>query len=519
MRCRDEVSGCQPLYGVPPPSFVTRRQHEAQNVYTLTRREPLRANGASALVAAANESAKAAEDPQMSNYPNSTFHPRATLYGGTFGSEAVAFFGRVRLLARALPSSREVNIRLILKLVLKTCFLGILLVGPELPAADLSRTVRFVAWMYNMAGQEEYYRELAQAFEKKNPGSQVQIELQPWNEAHNRLQRWTTGEPGPDLVIIPDVWLAEFAPALEPYAAKLPSNLMTQFDNIMLERARYRGEILGLVWGASTKALFYRTDLFREAGLSPPSNWDDLLAAAKKLTRAPQVYGLALPGAPELDTADNFYFFLWSNGGDIFDRRGNVKLGRPEALEALTFYRDLVRKFQVTEPDVLGCNRSCAEAWFAQGKAAMVETGPWAIRAFRSAPVPVPFAVVPLPQRKEQITQLVTDHLILLRNSTRKDAALKFIEFAYQPSWRLGWARLGVVPERKDVAANNYFREDPSWRVFTSVLDRTRWIPLMHWEPIDRTIRMSLAEVLAGRVEPQKALTDLAERLAVLAAR
>ena len=69
MRCRDEVSGCQPLYGVPPPSFVTRRQHQAQNVYTLTRRELLRANGASALVAAANPSGKAAEDQQADKKP------------------------------------------------------------------------------------------------------------------------------------------------------------------------------------------------------------------------------------------------------------------------------------------------------------------------------------------------------------------------------------------------------------------------------------------------------------------
>lgn len=399
-----------------------------------------------------------------------------------------------------------------------TWFTFLLLFNLPLPQSARGECLRFVAWKYNMAGQEEYYRDLARAFEKESPGCPVRIELQSWTEAYAKLQGWVRTGADPDLAIIPDVWLAEFAPSLERYPAQFPSGFIAQFQRVMLERSRYKGEILGLVWGASSKALFYRTDLFRQAGLSPPTNWDDLLAAAKKLTRPPQVYGLALPGAPELDTADNFYFFLWSNGGEIFDRNGKVALDRPEALEALTFYRDLVLKFHVTEPDVLGCNRSCAEALFAQGKAAMVETGPWAIRAFSSSRAPVPFSVVPLPKRKAQITQLVTDHLVLFRNSNHKDVAVKFIKFAYQPSWRLRWARLGVVPERKDVAANSYFRRDPAWRVFTSVLDRVRWVPLMRWEPMDRAIRSSLAEVLAGRVEPEKALSDLAVQLSTLAA-
>ena len=143
----------------------------------------------------------------------------------------------------------------------------------------------------------------------------------------------------------------------------------------------------------------------------------------------------------------------------------------------------------------------------------MVETGPWAIATFRSSRPSVPFGVVPLPKRKEQVTQLVTDDLVLLRSSEHKDVALDFIKFAYQPSWRLRWARLGMVPERKDVAANEYFRRDPAWRVFTSVLDQVRWLPLIRWEPIDRAIRTSLVEVLSGRVQPEPALSDLAAQL------
>jgi len=408
-----------------------------------------------------------------------------------------------------MPSA---NYRL-MAIVLLGCWFGKFACAAKPPASE----IRFVAWKYHLIGQEEYYRDLAQAFERAHPGERVVVELNEWTVAHDRIKDWISKGQGPDLTVIPDVWLAEFAPFLERYPAKFLSGFMSEFYPAMLERSRYKGEILGLVWAASTKALFYRTDLFRQVRLSPPSNWDDLLAAAKKLTRPPQVYGLALPGAPELDTADNFYFFLWSNGGEIFDKNGNVAVDRPEAREALTFYRDLVVKAQVTEPGVLGCNRPCAEDLFAEGKAAMVETGPWAIATFRASRASIPFSVVSLPKKREQITQLVTDHLVLLRGSKHKDAALEFITFAYQPCWRLRWDRLGMVPERKDVAANEYFRTDPAWRVFTSVLDEARWLPLMRWEPIDRAIRSSLVEVLSGRVQPGPALSDLAARLSALA--
>lgn len=393
----------------------------------------------------------------------------------------------------------------------------LLLVGCFAPATSADQTIRLAVWKYGMAGQEEYYRDLAREFEKAYPGRHVRIELGDWAQAHGRLKRWIVQRDGPDLAIIPDVWLAEFAPALERYADQLSPQFLSRFQSVMLERSRYGGSVLGLVWAASTKALFYRTDLFQEAGLTPPTTWEELLAAAQKLNQPPNRCGLAMPGAQALDTADNFYFFLWSNGGQLFGKDGRVGIDSPEALEALNFYRDLAVRHKVTQPNLLSCDKQCAEDIFARGEAAMIETGPWAIRAFASAPASPPFAVVPLPKRKEQITQLVTDHLVLFRNSQRKIAALDFVRFAYQRDWRMRWARMGMIPELKEVADDPFFTRDPAWRVFISELPRSRWIPLMRWEPIDRAITHMLAQVASGQAEPAVALRELSHRLEALA--
>lgn len=397
--------------------------------------------------------------------------------------------------------------------------LGCLSAESMFAAGRSASELRIVVWEYHLVGQQEYYRELVQAFERANPGHRVVIKLEDWNTAHDKIRQWVSAGGGPDLTIVPDVWLAEFASGLEPYAESLPADFLRNFNPALLNRSRLHGQTLGLVWGASTKALFYRTDLFARAGLRPPANWQELLVAAQKLNQPPAIYGIAIPGAPKLDTADNFYFFLWSNGGQLLASDGRPALSSPEAIESLTFLRDLVRKYRVTEPDVTECDRPCAEDLFARGKAAMVETGPWMIRTIAAQAHPVHFSVVPLPRNKEAVTQLVTDHLVLLRGSRAKSEALRFIKFAYQPSWRLRWARLGVVPELKVVEDDPFFTSDPVWSVFISELRNARWVPIVKWQPVDAAISHTLGEVLAGRAEPSEALNSLSKEIEILLAK
>jgi multiple sugar transport system substrate-binding protein len=377
------------------------------------------------------------------------------------------------------------------------------------PASEL----RVVFWRYHLRGQEDYYRDLAQAFENANPGHRVVVELEDWNTAHDKIREWIANGDGPDLTIIPDVWLAEFAPGLNPYAESLPEGLLEDFNPTMLDRSRLNGQVLGLVWAASTKVLFYRTDLFAQAGLQPPSNWQELLTSAERLNRPPEIHGIAIPGAPKLDTADNFYFFLWSNGGELLASNGQPLLDSRESVESLTFLRDLVRRYRVTEPDVESCDRPCAEDLFASGKAAMVETGPWMIQTIAAQAHPVPFSVVPLPTKKKRATQLVTDHLVLLKGSRAKPEAVRFIKFAYQPSWRLRWARLGMVPELQSVENDSFFTRDPLWRVFVAELSHARWVPIVKWQPIDAAISYTLGEVFSGRAEPSEELNSLSRQI------
>jgi len=369
--------------------------------------------------------------------------------------------------------------------------------------------LRVQVYSYDLPGEAAYYTQLAESF----GGGRVEIALGPWDDAHAQIAEWFAAGQGPDLVVVPDIWLAEFAAHIEPFAPYLDPALKGDFFEVLYNKGLYKGHLLGLVWATSTKALFYRTDLFRAAGLDAPKTWLEQLGAAIALNDPPHVYGLGLPGAREYETDDNFFFYLWSAGGRFFDENGKCVINSEAGVKALTFYCDLVNKHHVTQPEVTTWNRKQTRRLFEAGKLAMFATGPWGVEQLRKNAPEIDFGVVPLPVDHEQVTQIITDHLVLARYSQQKDLAAAFVNFAYRDEHRLAFAKLGILPEKTKVAEDDHFRNDPCWKVFVDVIPHGHTIPLIEWEKIGSAIREAMYQALSGRQTPREALDALAKKI------
>ena len=76
----------------------------------------------------------------------------------------------------------------------------------------------------------------------------------------------------------------------------------------------YKGTDYALPSANNTIALYYNIDLLKAADVEPPKTWDELKAAAKKLSKD-QVYGLAFPGIANEQGTFHTSTFVWSNGG------------------------------------------------------------------------------------------------------------------------------------------------------------------------------------------------------------
>jgi multiple sugar transport system substrate-binding protein len=93
------------------------------------------------------------------------------------------------------------------------------------------------------------------------------------------------------------------------------------------------------------QAIWYRTDVFAEAGVDAPLSWDAINAACDALPGTGNLlYGLTLATDPGQNYPHQvFEQVAMSNNAWPFDEAGNVTMNSPEMVEALAFYSELQR--------------------------------------------------------------------------------------------------------------------------------------------------------------------------------
>lgn len=91
------------------------------------------------------------------------------------------------------------------------------------------------------------------------------------------------------------------------------------------------------------QAIWYRQDVFEEAGLNAPIAWDDIKAACETLPGTGNLlYGITLGTDPGQNYGHQiFEQVAISNNAWPFDEAGNVTMNTPEMIEALAFYTSL----------------------------------------------------------------------------------------------------------------------------------------------------------------------------------
>jgi multiple sugar transport system substrate-binding protein len=96
-------------------------------------------------------------------------------------------------------------------------------------------------------------------------------------------------------------------------------------------------------WQTDMRVWWYRKSSLDEAGVAPPTNWDELLTAGRALAQK-GMYGFGTgtgPGSPI--GAHTLIMMMINNGGGIFAPDGAVDLVTDRNIEAMTFVQELVR--------------------------------------------------------------------------------------------------------------------------------------------------------------------------------
>jgi multiple sugar transport system substrate-binding protein len=160
------------------------------------------------------------------------------------------------------------------------------------------------------------------------------------------------------------------------------------FPQGVVDAGTYDGDLYGVAPVVNTIGLFYDADALAEAGIEPPTTWDELRSAAAALTTSDR-YGIAFSAANTFEGTWQFLPYLWSNGANEDD------LTSPEAVEALSFVEGLVADGSASS-SVVNWSQNDVNDQFIAGNAAMMVNGPWNMPALDAAEG-LDYAAVPLP--------------------------------------------------------------------------------------------------------------------------
>lgn len=391
--------------------------------------------------------------------------------------------------------------------------LFLLACGPvfSAPSPLVREAVQFAVWHSGDSRERRTINDVLSSAQRSRPGLSVVAEGHPGTDPYRQMQLWC--KPGaagvPDIVVLRDQWLPDFAAFLEPLNARLYATDLRSIPESVRSRLRFAGNLYGVPWQVNTLALYYRPDLLEAAGMLPPRTWEELLICARRVHNPPEVYGFGLSGNLDGGAAEALLQMLWSYGADL------PALDRPSALPAevlsrcLQLYSDL---HAVAEPEVLSWNQDALEDHFLKGKLAMIV----ADRTFRdhleaqtSAPK---WAVTSLPAGTSPAGRLTVDMACVFKSSTHREAAAHVLRCLTTFDAITGLTKLGSVPFHTDLVRD--LRLDPLQAPFSANLEQARGLPLQRWPSARDAFSEGLVYLLSGRMSVAEAADLIQKRLA-----
>jgi len=331
---------------------------------------------------------------------------------------------------------------------------------------------------------KEAFESLVPEFEKLHPDIEVKFIPVPWKEGVEKLTMAVISNTLPDLTFGFKMEIALIkAGVIEPLDAFLTEEMRNDYLRESLEYIKVNGHYYGIPVWADLNVVFFRKDLFKEAGYSSaPKTWSDLIEYAKKLTVDKDGDGEIDQWLYWADCNPSFatpYFdvYLYASGGRYYNPQTlKAEIDSPQAIEALKFYTNQALKYNISAPPEKATKDDVAA--FINGTVTCLNEYPWFIGAVRNKAgsefvnekmgVALPF--VSKEGRKLSVCNLASGHSILItKQAKNKEAAWEFAKYMGSRDVQLKiWDAAGSLPANKE--AIQALKDDKFGSVYFKIL-------------------------------------------------
>ncbi len=337
-----------------------------------------------------------------------------------------------------------------------------------LAASQPHHQVVLRVWDMNQAntpiGKEEH-KYIAE-FEKAHPGVTVKLTIIPYADYFHDLTVAVKAGKAPDIATVDEIWTPAFAAskAIVPLSSLMKRYHLNSANYFKpaWQTTLYHGQSYGIPWSFDVwEQLYWNKTMFAKAHIAgPPKTWPQMLADAKKLTHAPNQYGIAVIGDKGEDTVVVMDSLIYSNGGSI-EKNGKVTFDSSKVKRALTFYKDLSK---YAPPGAASATESTSIGLFSSGKVAMAFDGSWQQATLQSQAPHLNWgiAVPPAPTGKKFHGTLGGWNLVVFKQSKHYGLDMQYIKWMTKPNVEVKVASLIPANKKAGIEFVKKDRRQPS---------------------------------------------------------
>lgn len=341
--------------------------------------------------------------------------------------------------------------------------------------ASAANAVEIEYWQYFFDARVTAMEQLIENFEATNPDITVTMTHFPYADYRTKVAAAIPAGEGPDVVQLFYGWLNDYVEAelIQPLPTDtFPASKIDEEFFPMVQAMKDGDAYWALPTAVRSLALFYNERLMEEAGVEPPTNMEEFLAAAAAMTKFDAAGNITQVGVTAGMTAQDHHWWreglIRQMGGEPYTNDyKTVNYNSEAGAKALEFYTDM---FQGEDPVTAIGFMDEPQAAFKAGRAGMHIDGSFRIGSLNKTRG-LKWGVTELPASADGTRSNYSSYWVNAITTKAKgekyDASVKFMEYLTSDEAMQIWLDVvGELPAKPSVGLTEKNANDATYGPF-----------------------------------------------------